>query len=270
MQKEGSKNNDQEIQNILEDIKGSGLPLEIEVSSKLKESNWAVMIHDYYIDEDEGKNREIDIGAYRRLDFDTPDFSHIHISLIIECKKSSDKPWVFFTAEKGREFEYPQFLIKTMGKPRIHKDLLSQKHWMEKSHYFCQKFQKYAIIPYEPFTEGKGRRIFEGSMQVVKALTYQMKQTAKYLRFIGGNPLNLMYPIIVFDGHLFEYDSGKLTRAKYLQYLVNHKFTDPLINELVGDAFLIDIFTKDFLHEYLEMLTQEIDEIKSSLASWSS
>lgn len=106
-------------------------------------------------------------------------------------------------------------------------------------------------------------------MQVVKALTYQLKQTARTLSHIKGNPLFIMYPVIVFDGHLFEYTSGEVKPVKYLEYLFRHRFRDPRISELGGDVFLIDVLRKNFLPKYLEMLKEEINVIKSKLTSWS-
>lgn len=260
---------EEEIQRVEKDIQKSGFPLEIEVSLKLREAGWTTLIHDYYVDEEEGKSRETDIGAYKRLDIATPDYSLLHISLILECKKSPEKPWVFFTNEKGREFEFPQILIKSLGRPRIHKDLASQERWMDESHFFSQEFERKALIPYEPFTHGKGKRIFEASMQVVKALAYQLKETATLLHHLDGNPLFIMYPVIVFDGHLYEYTSGKVTPVRYLQYLFRHKSTDRLTADLVGNNFLIDVFRRDFLPEYVEMLKQESNMIEQRLDSWS-
>jgi len=266
------KVSEEEIRRIKEDIQKSGFPLEIEVSSKLREDGWTVIIHDYYIDEEEGKSREIDVEAFKRLEINSPDYDFFHVSLIIECKKSLEKPWVFYTTQKGREFKFPQSIIKSLGKPRIHKKLISQERWMKGSHYFSPRFKKKAIIGYEPFTEGKGQRIFEASMQVIKALAYMMKQTeqaAETLSVMNKNPLFIMYPVIVLDGHLFEYTlKEEVKPIMYLQYLVRHRFTNPLTSELVGDVFLIDVLRKDFLPEYLKILEEELNIVKNKLISW--
>jgi len=68
---------------------------------------------------------------------------------------------------------------------------------------------------------------------------------------------------------LLEYSlDGELRPVKYLQYLVRHRFANPLIDELVGSTFLIDVVRKDFLVEYLEILEKEFDVIKRKLVSW--
>lgn len=257
------------IDRIKRDIKKSGFPLEIEVSSKLLQHGWGELIHDYYIDEEEGKIRETDVTAFRRIDIDCPDYGFFHVSLLIECKKRSEKPWVFFTRTKGRESKVPQFMVHSLGDPRIHKDLLSQERWMRQSHYFSPAFTKYAAIGYEPFTEENERKtIFESSMKVIKALAYILKQQYKVLRFVK-NPLFIFYPVIVLDGQLFEYTfKDEVEPAMYLQYLVRHRFTDRKTDELVGDMFLIDVLRKEFLSEYLKMLSEELDAVKNVLISW--
>jgi len=76
MDGEDYKIGEEEIQRIKENIWKSGLPLEIETSSKLKEHGWTVLIHDYYLDLEEGKNREIDklVGSTFLIDVVRKDF----------------------------------------------------------------------------------------------------------------------------------------------------------------------------------------------------
>ena len=87
------------------------------------------------------------------------------------------------------ETMFPLFIIKSYGKPRVHKNLLSQEKWMNESHYFYPQFRKKAVISYEPFTEGKGSRIFEASMQVVKAIYYKLKETPRMIQIIPEKTL---------------------------------------------------------------------------------
>lgn len=79
----------------------TGYPLELEVIDILKAHDWEVMPSANYYDEDEGKWRELDIKAYRGLDFGeahyTPAWPYrLTFTLIIQCKKSEKYAWVFF------------------------------------------------------------------------------------------------------------------------------------------------------------------------------
>ena len=262
-----------EIKEIEKDIQKSGLPLEIEVSSILKEYKWKLTIHDHYIDEQERKSREIDVSAFKRFDINSPDYDMFHISLIIECKKSIKKPWLFYTSEIGKRIMWAPFIIKSFGKPRVHKNLLSQERWMKESHYFYPQFRKKAVISYEPFTKGKREKIFEASMQVIKATVCTLKENERGIKVIPEkSPLFLTYPIIVFDGHLFEYISGKVKPVKYLQYLIMRKFITikgKITNDtFISDTFIIDLIRKDFFPDYLKILDKEFINIKNKLITW--
>lgn len=257
-----------EIKKIEKDIHRSGLPLEIEVSSTLKEYKWELLIHDYYIDEQERKSREIDISAFKRFDIDSPDYNMFHLSLIIECKRSIKKPWVFYTSEEGERMMFAPFIIRSFGKPRVHKNILSQERWMKESHYFYPEFRKKAIISYEPFKKGKGKKIFEASMQVIKATGYKLKEFTKIIKIAPEkNPLFLMYPITVFDGHLYEYISGEIKPVRYLQYLIMHKFIT-IEGRITRDIFIIDLMRKDFFTDYLKIIDKELINIKNKLIKW--
>ena len=76
-----------------------------------------------------------------------------------------------------------------------------------------------------------------------------------------------MYPIIVFDGHLFEYTSGKIIPVRYLQYLKMHKFIT-IKGGIETNIFIIDIVRKDFFHDYLKILDREFINIKNKLVTW--
>jgi len=90
---------------IIDSIRATGYPLEIEVSN-LMDRDWVVYNNQPYLDEDENKTREIDIFA--RHEFSDvqalgepkkPPF-FVDIYAAVECKKSLTHAWVFFTREK--------------------------------------------------------------------------------------------------------------------------------------------------------------------------
>ena len=76
-----------------------------------------------------------------------------------------------------------------------------------------------------------------------------------------------MYPIIVFDGHLFEYTSEKVIPIRYLQYLIMHKFIT-IKGKISSDIFIIDIIRKDFFPNYLRIIDKEFINIKNKLIKW--
>ena len=96
-----------EINFIKKEIERSGFPLEMEISSILKEDGWEVLPSSPYLDKDEGKWREIDVKAYKSASEASQDTSikpyRLTLALIIECKKSDEFAWVFFPQPRSEE-----------------------------------------------------------------------------------------------------------------------------------------------------------------------
>lgn len=247
-----------EIRKIEEDIKQSGFPLEIEVSSILKKDKWTVRNQAYYLDEDERKQRAVDIIAYKAFFEEFFDHDRLHISLVIECKKSS-KPWVFFTTPKEqRIFEIPFGLVTHWAYPELKYSIYFSKWIQTKTHYTLSGVNEQAIIAYEPFKKGEGREIFEATHQVIKALNFELEENKKASLQVPIKPIFILYPVIVYDGHLFEYslqnEDMKICSTNYLQYLVER-----------GKFFLIDVVKKKFLPQYLRTINEEIEALKALL-----
>jgi len=96
-----------EVEFIKKEIEKTGFPLEIEISSILKKGGWNVMHSSPYLDEDEGKWREINIKAYKSMDERSDGKSikpfRLTIALIIECKKSEESAWILFPRTRSKE-----------------------------------------------------------------------------------------------------------------------------------------------------------------------
>jgi len=268
---------DNEKEKIIGDIEKSGYPVEIKATSILESNGWNVLNQQVYLDTETRKWRPIDIVAFKNVKL--PDYSiyeRLHVSLIIECKKSA-KPWVFWVRDK-RELRifHPIAacgLIKLESKPWLHP--LHLEKLADCFHYYFPRFRTIGIIPYEPFTKGKSL-IFEAKNQVIKSLLYEQQQRRnfcsmkeveeKYRRNLKAtNLMFVLYPLIIFDGHLYELqyvkDKPKLSLSKYIQYLTS--FGQPMAEE----SFVIDIVKIDFLKEYLEMLNEQTERLAKKISS---
>lgn len=255
---EGEKEN--EIQRIKRDIALSGFPLEIEVSSILRNDGWNVRNQVYYIDNEEGKPREIDIIAHKAFFERMGDYDRFNISLIIECKKS-DKPWVFFTTprELSPSIDIELLaLVKQFSNPELIRSLAFIKWLQKENHYSYDNCKEYAVISYEPFKKGTGREILEATHQVTKALNFQLDEFRKATSLITMNPVFILYPIIAFDGHLYESkpqaEDMELRRCSHLEYFISRK-----------ELFLIDILEKNYLPEFLKNVNKEVISLKDLL-----
>jgi hypothetical protein len=87
---------------LRKEIAATGFPLEIEISSFL-DREWIVYNNDPYVDEDEGKTREVDIYAVHKSSLypysylKRRDVFILTTNLIVECKKATAHAWVLFT-----------------------------------------------------------------------------------------------------------------------------------------------------------------------------
>ena len=77
-------NNDSEVEEIKADLKKSGFPLEIIVSSILTKKGWTVRNQAYYTDQTENKGRTVDIASHK-AEFGTIDgYYRVNLTLIID------------------------------------------------------------------------------------------------------------------------------------------------------------------------------------------
>jgi hypothetical protein len=244
-----------EIHRIEEDMKLVGFPFEIEVTSVLKKSGWNVQNQVYYLDKNEGKPRSVDIIASKAWFEDFGAYDRLNINLVIECKKSV-KPWVFFmTPKDGRLFDFSFFYVKNFSEPQLERSI-GFIEWAKKHIHYVSLAEECAVISYEPFKKGEGREILEATHQVTNALTDRLEFFAKARKLTPMQPAFLLYPVIVFDGHIFEYGSQgeglRLSKSRYLQYLMMQEF-------------LVDIMEKNFLSDYLKIVDEEITTLKTEL-----
>jgi hypothetical protein len=90
------------IQEIIADIGKTGFVLELRVGQSLRTRGYHVGTNLYFVDRDEEKGREVDIRALKNLFFETDNVKRaVRHCLLIECKKSVKRPWIFFTSPTG-------------------------------------------------------------------------------------------------------------------------------------------------------------------------
>ena len=245
-------------------IEKTGYPLEIEVSSRL-DKDWDVINTDSYFDKDEGKLRDIDIYASR----DFADFFPLVVSasLAIECKKSENFVWVFFT--RPFEFDYVnditgQYIDELQVRSkRFDLDYISEVI-LEKNplHYYSMKR---VAVSYDEFPidtkkseygEGK-KQIFKAENQLKKYLTYSNEQ------FLLQPPqevklIYISFPCIVFDGTMYEaiLEDGKVELKKSNHVVLARSNRAPY--SVYDLTFLIDVVTKNYFDRYMKKINNDV------------
>jgi len=245
---------------LRKEIQNSGFPLENYCSIVLSKNGWGVTPHFMYLSTEsrsEADFREIDIFAVKRTK------TGVLNTLIIECKKQENKPWVLF--EGNRQNVNVHTL--NVGDPQLYEELSTEF----KNHYY---YEKIPCVYHFPRFEKKNEPevILQAINKILDAVASHVNRERTILSKLTTFEPELrrqirrvFYPVIVLDGmlykaHLDEDGTITLTDSDYLQLLVIRalRYADETIPNAGIEAFrrryIIDIVKKehfeDFLHNF--------------------
>lgn len=258
---------------IRQDLDRSGFPLEIEVGSKFSNGSWKVTHQPVFRDEDENRSRYTDIAATKTVSEAFLDFSRLTVRVVCECKRSN-KPWIFYTPPSD-ELKDKTMAVLSYLKFRFHPSVqpgpligrLYESHYLSKAPTDRLGQAYYIAFRDSPNKEGGPRgydQIFDATNQVLKALRFQVSDFETTVRKMGrGMPTTvvLFYPLIVFDGQLYQYflthdEESVLEETSHVKYRVAF-----LGSSDVTEQFLVDVIAKKSLSKYLDQLDQEMEAI---------
>lgn len=240
---------------IKREIAKSGFPLEITSAITLNKHGWSVRPHTIFYDEETGKYNELDIYAVNwTKGFDRR--ARTRDILLIQCKKQTGKPWVFFEQDEPNKDVFS-----------INITPLDLYGWFEKyfkDHYYFNK--KPCGYHFPSFvSKRKPDIILEAINQVSNALMFFMEQELYYIEQHGAKRVSFFYPVIILDGRLFsaqvEPDGKiKLAESNYLQLRVTRALREPPKLRWSKDKsmvlflkdFIVDIVRKEYLEEFLK------------------
>ena len=267
---------------LIEKIKESGYPLEIEVSNIL-DPDYIVFNTSYYFDADAQEDRDIDIYAIpnestrvftdKELAKKMKPF-YLRTEIAIECKRSTTHCWIFFT----RPFLKPsylhtsgQYLDKFSQTPVTSgvEGLLYDKLCHEKEprlHY--DHFDEAAIAYDEIKKQGKSKSrkdIFEGLNQLVKFVCYERGLPEKPDISKPNFQIMMLFPIIVFDGDMYEVklESGEPKLDKTNHIIIRKNYRSPYTKKV--ERFLIDIVHRSHLSEFLKHLDSDFRNMRKAI-----
>ncbi len=224
------------IKKLEEDIKKSGLPTEIKVSNILRKDNWIVINQYPYLDQKNQKIRTLDIIAGKIFK------NGKACILFIECKKSKEHQWVFYTS---RGFvESLGFLIRiievAIQRAQANKEI---KRLLFSIHPSYKVDYGIGLISYTPFKRKDDFNV--ARCQLLSAIES---------KGIIPNENLIIYPTIIFDGKIFsvQIDEDKPN----LDEINNLVFVSPMFSEIT--PILIDVITLNYLSFHLEKLNDEL------------
>ena len=257
---------DDKIKNMKQAIIKSGFPLEIFTASVLKSKYYNIIQHQYYLDKNENKLREIDLVAEKSAKLDSSKKEKTFVfqnTLIIECKKQEQSsPWLFF---EGDDVNQDSSTLKyTSTKNYIDKKWVNDVIF-PKTHYYNKIPCVYYIPPFKLNKDGKKSKdyIHETILQLISAVATTVTTYSEFQSRIAHKRLFFYYPLIVLDGDLY---SSKISDAEtieiiprdHVQLLMNVQ--DETRSEKWGNKkivtkdskLIIDIVKKEYLSDFLD------------------
>ena len=256
-----SKDED-EAARILKDLEKHGFPLEVRTTKMLEAKGWEITNQATFQDIETKRFRTVDIIAQKNLLL-KPDDMSIELFLVIECKRSPEKPkpWVFYASHydlndnemKRKTVASSHFTASSIAYQRKYSDkIINMIRRFVVTHFKAPIFSKLGYIPIEAFTEGQTKSIHKATMQVCNAtLDYEYRIDESGFEFPFGT---LFIPVIVTDEHLYTYDGKQLNREDGLFYHVTY----------ADSSFMLEIIAEDFVPLYLDSLDNQIMEFQRS------
>src|SRR3989344_4080157 len=164
----------------------TGFLLEMEVVEILKKSGYRVKVNQHFLDLEEGKKREIDIVAEKKI-------NNVNIILTIECKQSFQDSWIFICSEK----QPPRYYANLKHLPLAHN--LHKSRLFNDTHRFNQKIplaQNYIVI--DKYSEKKSN-----SLQIDECIYKLPKALIGTAAEISTKDKTIFFPVSVFSGQIF-------------------------------------------------------------------
>lgn len=255
----------------------SGYLMEQEVASRFEALGYHVQTNRAFEDPDEGKSREMDVSAVRRVHFDEENKIAIFIEFIVECKNSSN-PFAFITRRKNEldRRESPRELIFPIRSYR-HSKLIShnQSTVLEKSafltlgldreHYYFQNHHK-SVQFCRIDRKGSGWQANHGGIfdsilfPLIKA--FEVRRKTMRPREFANEWFNifLLVPTVVIRGDLFAIDSTvkdpipeTIRHVTMMREIKSNKFSGKYLIEFVTEDEI-----ENFIHHKIEALAAAV------------
>jgi len=258
----GEEIDDDFFEKVINDIKKSGQPLELKTLITLKKNGWSVTPSVFYNDIESRKKREIDIIAKKEgRDIGNTKYEK---KFIVECKKSSNKPWVFFKQEDFFADVWDLNIIR-YGNCEAGWGFFDRSI-TKGTHHFA-KFPIHTCSVAAFTNEKESSQIFHAVDQVLSALTFYSerakRQTSQWENY-WQSCIEIVYPITVFEGKLLSAsivkDEITLEESPVVHYRIfNELFTDePLIIDsdqsplMAHKSYIVAIVQYDHFEKYIQ------------------
>lgn len=264
-------------QKIIQELRTSGLPLELDSVHKLREFGFHVRQNIHY--EQGSTQGEIDLVASQRFEYEREERSdEAGVTLIVECKRSRDKPWVFL-AEPADPFDRTltdSLQYATTLPLRTPSDFMVLGLQTFGSHHYREPHPR-ARTYFEAMKNHSRREIFEAVRSVLHGIVaFKRWILAEWRDAFDARPpryhSHLIHGVIVFDGVLALAKRGgddfevqevpnlllRTSELKSFRWYPRESFQETIIDVVHIDALEK---LKDFTARDLECLREHIGHL---------
>lgn len=243
---------------IKKEIEKTGFPLELCVLDICSKKNTGRMPNIRYVYE--GKLKEVDLYAFfEEILLDSEErgnLQHTSTSMIIECKKSKDKPWVFFSSSMHKSMDVFYFTkyvseFDLYFKQKGRYSLLGQIYkGLEKNHYMDKAVPK-CITYFEAFkSQSSSLGIYQAIESVLSFLRYRREfYLSRFERF--GCFSEFLFPVIVLDGLLFE------ATLEGEEIVLKERDHIQLRTDYNEEIFVIDVINKGHFENFFQSIERD-------------
>lgn len=226
-----------------------GYNLELLTAKVFQNNEFKVAQSVYYFDADNNQTRETDLVCYHTQKYHGV---HFHLTFVVECKKSTDKPWLVFKSSK--EFKkYGGFdtIDGTLNGLELIDEIGKIKNVTKKKAVKFLGFQtsSFGHGVTQAFTSGIDTT-YGATTTVLKAIRYFAEKHIK-----NNLPVCCLYfPLIVVDGRLFEVELKENNETGIVE-VAESKIV--VIRSDLNKTNMIQIVTKDHLEVFCKDLKSQ-------------
>lgn len=248
---------------ILEDIERTGFLSELNITKLFISRDWIIAPNETYLDKDLNKSREIDLLVgfgkyYSKLNYT------MLVSLVIEIKKDTKRPWVVFSTNKDNlesKTRWAKFI--TYGNNYTTKDGSIFSVNDPSINFPNENFSRIGRNFHEAFKKpDENSKIYESLISCCKAAhsfgSRGDKPFEKDFNQEDVTHLTLSIPLVVLDGLLYEVyleEDGQtcLESKDCISLKLNYSSPNYTKNEYgLSEAFWPVIVTEKGLNQYLK------------------
>ncbi|WP_339727785.1 hypothetical protein [uncultured Gimesia sp.] len=223
----------------------SGYPLEMRVASAFRSVGFRVTQSTYLNDIETQKPREVDLIATWQQSVKNGWW--MNVSFVIECKSTTNKPWVFFTGDATEDLGSLFWLswFPSAGLSGEASGFLTHFHELLNEWSFFKPTERMAYSATEAFTQGQDK-VYESINKIVGVAESMVALTERRIK-PGFRIVEYVFPLVITDAEMFNVslnDQDKLKIESTSEALL------PLRKE---QSCLVRILALNMLDDFTEM-----------------